>query len=303
MAEKKRVSVEAKTPKSKPGKGGRPSGSAPSGQTWEASPEAKSTALKLRIVAGVLWVVAIALEVFTIVWALVPDKEFDTARIWTVIGLIIGIGVITLIGSFLWKKANRLDPASEKDTFRFFVQNQLGVIMTVLAFLPLIVLILMDKNLDGKQKGILGGIAAVVAIAVGIASADFDPPSVEKYTEDQNIITLLHNGDPDATVYWTKSGSVYHVCDTVPAVNKESSDNTIYDGTIDAAQEAGKERLTKQWKSEARTCGFTEEDITRVEQGLAANPSTLVDPEEAAQQTGEGEQSTPARESEPAPVG
>lgn len=275
MAEKKKVSVAAKTPKSTTRKG---SGASPSGGTWEATPEAKSKALRLRIVAAVLWVLAIALEIFTIVWALAGDKAFDTARMWTVIGLIVAIGVLAVIGSLLWKRANKLDPASEGDTFRFFVQNQLGVIITVIAFLPLIVFILMDKNLDGKQKGILGGIAAVVAIAVGIASADFDPPSVEKYTEDQNIITLLHDGDADASVYWTKSGKVYHVCDKVPAVNQESSDNTIYDGTIDAAQEAGKERLTKQWKSEARTCGFTEDDITRVEQGMQADPSSLIEP-------------------------
>ncbi|MCF8570871.1 hypothetical protein L5G32_11395 [Gordonia sp. HY002] len=282
MAGKQRVSVSAKTPKSKARKD---SGATATGQKWAATPEAESKALKLRVVAGVLWALAIALEVFTIVWALVPDKEFDNARMWTVIGLIVGIGVLTVIGSLLWKKANKLDPASEEDKVRFFVQNQLGVIITVLAFLPLIVFVLMDKNLDGKQKGILGGVAAVVAVVVGIASADFDPPSVEKYTEDQNVITLLHDGDADAPVYWTKSGKVYHVCDKVSAVNQESADNTIYDGTIDAAQEAGKERLTKQWKSEARTCGFAEDDITRVEQGLKSNPSRLIEPSASESET------------------
>ncbi|MFT3661876.1 MAG: hypothetical protein QM809_10885 [Gordonia sp. (in: high G+C Gram-positive bacteria)] len=274
MAEKKKVRVEAKAPARKKNDDGT---AAP--QTWEATPEAKAQALKLRIIAGVLWVIAIGLEIFTIVWALAGDKEFDTGKLWIVIGLVVVIGILSITGSFLWKRSNRLDPASEKDGVRFFVQNQLGAIVAVVAFLPLLIFVLADGNLSGKQKGILGGIVAVVLAGALWAGVDTENPSVEKYTEDDNIITLLHN-DPNAEVVWTKSGKVYHVCDKVPAVNQESTDGTIYNGTTAAAQEAGKSRLTKQWKSEARVCGFGEDDIARVDRGLAANPSTRIDEDE-----------------------
>lgn len=62
------------------------------------------------------------------------------------LGLIVGDGITAIIGSLLWKQANRLDPASEKDKFRFFVQNQLGLLITIVAFFPLVLLILTDKN-------------------------------------------------------------------------------------------------------------------------------------------------------------
>lgn len=284
MAEKKKVRVEskAKTPARKRSEDGTLAK-----QTWAASPEAKSKSLRFRIVAAVLWVIAIALEIFVIIWALAGDKEFGTARIWTVVGLVVLIGVLTVIGSFLWKRANRLDPASEEDKVRFFVQNQLGAIIAVIAFLPLFIFVVADSNLSAKQKGILGSVVAAVLAVTVWAGVDTENPSVEKYTEDDNIITLLHN-DPDADVVWTKSGQVYHICDKVSAVNKESADGTIYSGTTTAAQEAGKSRLTKQWKSEARTCGFTEEDIDRVERGLAANPSTLIDENELQEIDEEG---------------
>ncbi|HQI71472.1 MAG TPA: hypothetical protein PLT47_12020, partial [Bacteroidales bacterium] len=57
-----------------------------------------------------------------------------------------------IIGSLQWKKANRFDPASEKDKIRFFIQNQLGAIISIIAFLPLIILIFTNKNMTGSKK-------------------------------------------------------------------------------------------------------------------------------------------------------
>lgn len=226
------------------------------GGSFEASPESKSTALTLRIVAMVLWVLAIGLEIFTIVWALLPDKPVNT---WLIIGLIVGIGVLTLIGSLLWKKANRYDPASEKDKVRFFVQNQLGVIMTVLAFLPLVVLIFLDKNMDGKQKGILGGIAIAVAVVVGVLSYDKDAPSVEQYSVETNVVKELTGKDE---VYWVKGGSAFHVCEQVPDLSRSKN---IEHGSVSAAHEAGIPRLTKKWVSEAtKNCGYTDAQVDQV---------------------------------------
>ena len=65
----------------------------------------------------------------------------------------------------MWKAANKHDPARESDRARFFFQNQLGAIITLIAFLPLIVLIFMDKDMDPKNKKIAGGVGAVLAVA------------------------------------------------------------------------------------------------------------------------------------------
>lgn len=113
----------------------------------------------------------------------------------------------------LWKKANRLDPASEKDKVRFFFQNQFGAIMGVLAFLPLVILILMNKNIDGKTKGIAGSIAVVAMLVAGITGVDFNPASIEKYTKEINQQTeelKKINLDND-NVYWTSAGNKYHI--------------------------------------------------------------------------------------------
>ena len=84
--------------------------------------------------------------------------------------------------------------------------------MGVLAFLPMVIFILSNKNISGKTKGIAGGIAAVAMVAEGITGADFNPPSVEKYTEEikeQNAAAKELSIDSD-NVYWSTAGNKYH---------------------------------------------------------------------------------------------
>jgi hypothetical protein len=64
------------------------------------------------------------------------------------------------------------------------VQNQLGAIISLIAFLPLIALILMDKNMDPKNKQIAGGIGAVLAVLATMMGVSLKPPSVEQYSKD-----------------------------------------------------------------------------------------------------------------------
>ncbi|MBM7367015.1 hypothetical protein [Gordonia hydrophobica] len=226
------------------------------GGAFQASPEAKSTALTLRIVAAVLWLIAIAGELFAIFWVL----KQDPIVLWLLIVMIVVIGAFALGGSLLWKKANRYDPASKKDTVRFFVQNQLGVIITIIAFLPLIVMIFLNKDMDGKQKGIAGGIAAVIAILVGLASADWNPPSVEQYSVETNVVQELTG---ENKVYFTKSGSVFHVCAEASDLKRSKQ---VLSGTVEEAHQQNKDRLTKKWVSEAiNNCGIS---VQRVDQVL-----------------------------------
>ncbi|EON22545.1 hypothetical protein CF8_3732 [Nocardioides sp. CF8] len=223
---------------------------ADNGPTWKPTPEAEGRATRLRLVAALLWSLAIAGEVYAI-FGVLRDTPVNMVLL---IGLLVVIGLLAAGGSLLWKKANRLDPASRRDSARFFVQNQLGAIITVIAFLPLIVLILMNKDMSGKEKALAGGIGVLVMIAATAVGIDLDAPSVEQYTEESNQVTDITGQD---LVYWTKSGEVFHLCESVSAVNLESKDNTIYSGTVAEAHAAGKERLTLQVEQERKQCGFT----------------------------------------------
>lgn len=233
--------------------------------TWTPTPEAKQQATKFRLIAAGLWLLAIAGEAFAIFWVL----RQDPVNMVLLIAMIVVIGALAIGGSLLWKRANRLDPASKSEPTRFFVQNQLGAIITVIAFLPLIVLIFANKDMDGKQKGIAGGIAVAVAAVAVYFGIDFDSPSVEQYTEESNIIEQLTGED---LVYWTKSGTVFHVCEEVPDVNRESQDGRIYEGTVADAHAAGKSRLVSYWQREAvNYCGYTQEQVDAVEAGTSGS--------------------------------
>ena len=94
---------------------------------------------------------------------LLRQHKFDHGNLPLLIGLLVVIAVFAIAGSLMWKAANKHDPASKAEPVKFFVQNQLGAIITVLAFLPLIVLIFMDKDMDPKNKKIAGGIGVVLA--------------------------------------------------------------------------------------------------------------------------------------------
>jgi hypothetical protein len=164
-------------------------------KAWQATQEQKSSAYRLRIFALLSWAVAIGGEVAGIY--MLKQHKFDNGNLPLLIGILVAIAVFAIAGSMMWKAANRHDPASKADAFRFFVQNQLGAIITLIAFLPLIVLILMDKDMDPKNKQIAGGIGAVLAVVATLIGVNFKPPSVEQYTQDMNACAAqIKSGQP-----------------------------------------------------------------------------------------------------------
>ncbi len=226
---------------------------AESGPTWVATPEAKKKALTLRLIAGGLWLVAIVAEVLAIV-LLLRQNPFETIHLVLLVVAFVVIGALAIGGSLLWKKANLLDPASKKDAVRFFVQNQLGVIIAIVAFLPLIILVFTNKNMSGGQKAIAGIAGIVLLLVAGFFGASLNPPSVEQYTAESNQVTQITGSD---LVYWTKSGNVFHLCEEARYVNLDSKDGTIYAGTVAEAHAAGKSMPSQQTiKQEAGECGF-----------------------------------------------
>lgn len=118
------------------------------------------------------------------------------------------------------EKIKSLGSCYKKNKLLFFMQSQLGLVVAVIAFLPLIVFILTSKNLDTKQKGILGGIAGVALLIAGITGVDFNPPSVEQYTKQTARVEELTGNN---LVHWTKSGTKYHLFDDCHSINKDAT--------------------------------------------------------------------------------
>ena len=198
---------------------------------WRATHGQKSAATRLRIFAAVAWIIAIGTEIAGIV--LLRQHKFDHGNLGLLIGLLVVIAIFAIGGSLMWKAANRHDPARESDTVRFFVQNQLGAIITVIAFLPLIVLILMDKDMDPKNKKIAGGVGIVLAAIAAFIGIDFNPPSVEQYTQDMNKCAAEIKASQPTT------DCSPEVADQAKAIAQDSA--TVAGATKDAAHPAGQD--------------------------------------------------------------
>ena len=266
---------------------------------WQANQGQKSASTRLRIFALISWAVAICGEGYGIY--LLKQHKFDAGNgggnLPLLIGILVGIAIFAIAGSMMWKAANRQNPASQADAFRFFVQNQLGAIITLIAFLPLIVLILSDKDMDPKNKQIAGGIGAVLAVVAVLFGVNLKPPSVEQYTQDMNACaTQIKAGQPttacspevaaqaqdiarDSTdvAAATKSAANPNGTDVVywiapEAGQKKSSephvfhlceavsplkDKTVNHGTVTEAYAQNAIRITKQIDMEQKQCGFS----------------------------------------------
>ena len=138
---------------------------------WQATQAQKSAATRLRLFAALSWIVAIGGQIAGVV--LLYQHKFDHGNLPLLIGILVGIAIFAIAGNLLWKAANRHDPARASDTFRFFFQNQLGAIITIIAFLPLVLLIFTDKNMDPQCKKVAGGVGAVLAVVaalIGVAT-------------------------------------------------------------------------------------------------------------------------------------
>ncbi len=227
--------------------------------------QSKSSATTLRIVAVVLWLVAIGFQVVAILMVVEKIQVlpiFGLALGWPIVMMVLDL-IALIIGSLLWKQANRKDPASEKNKIKFFLWNQLGAIVAIIAFLPLLIFILGNKNTDKKSKTI-ATIVAIVALLAGTAvSYDYDPVSAEDVAAMSTEIETLGID----TVYWTSGGRVYHYDPDCQALLNSSE---IYEGDINQAVESNKDRL----------CRFCERDIEQgysdyVEQGeVSEQPET-----------------------------
>ncbi|MBR4360222.1 MAG: hypothetical protein IKP32_06350 [Clostridia bacterium] len=205
----------------------------------------KMQATQLRIFAIILWVIAIVWEVLGI---LALGKKLGFAANWNPTIVLVVCIILDLVflyfGSQLWKKANHMDPASEKNKLKFWLWNNLGVIVSILAFVPFIVLIFVNKDTDKNTK-LIAGIAAIVALAVGVGgSYDFHPVSQEQVEEmeEVDLIAAENAVELNEGVFWITTGKsdVYHIDQECFTLN--NTEDLVY-GTVKEAFDAGHTRL------------------------------------------------------------
>lgn len=227
----------------------------------QAAPGATATGNSgaLRIGAIIAWVLAIGFEVIAVLAIKKPEFLDFIPQMPRLIGALVIDLILVIIGSTCWKKANHISPASRRSPVKFWLWNNLGVIVSVIAFAPFIVLLLTDKNADGKTKKIGTIIAAVALLIAGVASYDFDPVA----QEDFNV------------VYWAAGGEVYHLD---PDCSHLDRTGELVQGSVTEAMEAGKQRLCSRCEANAQTqiddgdlvdlTGRVDDDLGGLEDGL-----------------------------------
>lgn len=96
--------------------------------------------------------------------------------------------------------------------------------------LPIVILLLANKDLDGKTKKIVSVVAAIALVLASLFSIDFNPVSAEELAEAQQTVG---NG----SVYWTQFGKSYHLDPNCHTLMRSSK---VYQGTIEEAFEANR---------------------------------------------------------------
>ena len=193
--------------------------------TFVPTAEAKAQAGKFRMYGVILWVLAVVAEIAAMIILFKKDPEIALStgnRVLLIVILLIDL-ILLIAGSFFWKKANRFDPASKQNELGFFFQNQMGVVVAVIAFLPVVILAFI------KKEYLVGAIAALFMVGGGLASADYNPPSKEEYAKQSEYVQELMGVDH---VYWTKSGTKYHLYDDCQYLKSDRTTEIFEGGTI-----------------------------------------------------------------------
>ncbi len=195
-----------------------------------AAPVGNSAGFRAGAIA--LWVAALAFEVLAlllflgkIVWTFMPTLTL------IIILLVLDLACV-IIGSQLWKKANHINPASEKNKVLFWLWNNMGLIVCAVAFIPFIIIVLSNKEADKKTKAIATVVAIIALLIGGVASYDFNPVSEEQKEAAEQAIT--------SDVYWSPFGRVYHTHEDCQSLNQS---DTLTVGTVEQAIADGRTRL------------------------------------------------------------
>ena len=197
---------------------------------WD--PEKRATTR--RRWAVICWIISIAFEVIWILRLTDVIQWFSWLELKYFLLIIIWLDLIFfIVGSLLWKKANHIDPISEANKSKFWMWNNLGTLLSVLAFLPMIIFVLFSKNLDKWSKALVWWIAAVALAVVWLSSYDYNPVSSEQLLRAEQEVLQV---SPSWTVFWAPYSKKYHVDKDCPAF---SNSETVYEWTVRDAYERG----------------------------------------------------------------
>ena len=200
------------------------------------TPEDQKKAKGLRITAVLLWIVGIALEVLAF-FLLIDYFHLPNTIYFAIAALVVDL-IAVVIGSLLWKRANRLDPASKKNPVKFWLWNNMGLFASLIAFLPFIIVVLMNKELDVKSKRLAAIVAVVALLISGATGIDWNPVSAEDKIASQLSADGLGNGE----VYWSRFGKKYHFYSDCSSLSRSEE---LTRGTVNEAFAAGRDSLCK----------------------------------------------------------
>ena len=188
----------------------------------------KKNTVLLRVLAAVMWVLAIiAMYLPQIGNAELPFgairmlvlKNYAVMIIDMIVAIALCIGA-----ALLWKKANHIHPIKSHNKVLQFIWNQLGLLMAFIIFFIIgLILILRDEKLDVKTKRIAILVLAVITLIVGGVSADYHPVTQD---EVDTVMNEYHidTEDPDGC-YWTTYGRKYHLYADCQALSNTTEDN------------------------------------------------------------------------------
>ncbi len=204
----------------------------------------------LRIVAFLLWILALAFEVCALfVFLGRLDLKFMPQLYQLVAFLVLDL-IAVIVGAQFWKKANHIDPVSEENKVKFWLWNNMGLIAMAICFFPFIILVLTNKDADKKTKTV-ATVAAVICLLIGgLFSYDWNPVSVEQKAAAMDALG-------SETVYWTTFGKVYHTHDDCSHLNRSE---TLTYGTVEQAIAANRVRLCKTCASRDNISGIAIDD-------------------------------------------
>lgn len=225
--ERKKAPVERRIVKAAGAEGSGVKADRPAGEAGTVSK--KGDAKGLRIGAALAWAFAIAAEAVTITFLNGYIYVPGDIAVWLIGGIVVDL-IFVVVGSLLWKKANDLAPASGKNKLKFFLWNNMGLIVALVAFVPLVVLLLNNKKLDKKTKQLATIVAAVALVVAGLFSVDWNPVSAEQQAALEGKLS-------GQQVYWTQFGRRFHVD---PDCSTLSRSATLFEGSVDEAVEANR---------------------------------------------------------------
>ncbi|MBP1552422.1 MAG: hypothetical protein J6C04_09095 [Oscillospiraceae bacterium] len=204
----------------------------------------------LRAGAVALWVAALVCEIVAVMIYSGKINWTFVATIWQIIAALMLDLALVVTGAQLWKKANHIKPASEKNKFTFWLWNNMGVVACAVCFIPFIIIALLNKETDKKTKTVAVAVAVVALLISGVASYDWNPVSEEMQQAAINAIA--------DDVYWSPFGKVYHTHDDCQSLNQ--SDQLTY-GTVEQAIAENRTRLCSFCAKRDDITGVATDDV------------------------------------------